>query len=208
MTTDRKGSEPFPSRDWDAAYRRHAWDYLGGIAETPRYSAVAGYAHKLVRRGHILDAGCGEGLLLDYLDIDRFRYTGFDLSPTAIARARRRNVDGNLLCCSLDDFTAPQGTLYDLIIFNETLTSLKNAIEILNRFYAFLQPSGHVVISQFQNPDPNSDAFVFTELFEREVAAGRYPLAAKSEVTDCATGARWRVYCLGTMPQAGPPSSG
>jgi 2-polyprenyl-3-methyl-5-hydroxy-6-metoxy-1,4-benzoquinol methylase len=189
--------------DWETTYRQHDWDYLAGIAEVPRYSVVAGYAHKLARRGRILDAGCGEGVLLEYLDIDRFQYTGFDLSPTAIDRARRRYEGGNLLCCSLDDFTPLQGRRYDLIIFNEVLTSLKNSIAVLNRFYSFLQPSGHVIISQFQNSDPNSNAFIFTQIFEAEIAAGRYPVVATSEVLNCETGRRWRVYCLGDLPRAG-----
>jgi 2-polyprenyl-3-methyl-5-hydroxy-6-metoxy-1,4-benzoquinol methylase len=204
LSDERRDPDPSWQRcpsspDWDATYRQHAWDYLAGIAEAPRYSAVAGYAHKLAHRGHILDAGCGEGVLLDYLAIDRFQYTGFDLSPTAIDRARRRHGSADLLVCSLEDFAPPEGVRYDLIVFNEALTSLKNPIELLNRFYAFLQRSGHVVISQFQNSEPNSNALIFTQTFEKEIAAGRYPVVAKSEVLNCETGRRWRVYCLGVL---------
>lgn len=186
-------------RDWDASYRQGDCDYFAGIAETPRYAAVAGYVHKFVQEGYILDAGCGEGGLLEYLGLSRLQYTGFDLSPTAIDRARQRYRGINLICCSLDEFVPRQGERYDVIVFNEVLTSLKNSIEILNRFYTFLQPSGHIVISQFQNSDPDSNAFIFTQIFEAEIAAGRYPVVAKSEVLNCETGRRWRVYCLGDL---------
>jgi 2-polyprenyl-3-methyl-5-hydroxy-6-metoxy-1,4-benzoquinol methylase len=213
VTTEQQNPEPsqehrLPPINWDETYRQHAWDYLAGIGETPRYSAVAGYVLKLVRRGHVLDAGCGEGLLLEYLNIDRIRYTGFDISPTAIHRACQRYRSANLFSCSLDDFAPPAGDRYDIIIFNEVLTSLERSTEILNRFYTFLQPSGHIIISQFQHPDPNSNACIFTQKLEGEIAAGRYPVVAKSEVLNCQTGLRWKVYCLGDSRRVGELWSG
>ena len=208
VTTERQNPEPLQEHrlrptDWEETYRQHAWDYLAALAETPRYSAVAGYVHKLACRRHVLDAGCGEGMLIEYLDMNRLHYTGFDVSPTAIDRARQRYGGAYFVCCSLDDFTPPHGERYDLIIFNEVLTSLKNSIEILNRFYTFLQPSGHIIISQFQNSNPNSNACIFTQMLEAEIAAGRYPVVSNSEVQNCETGRRWRVYCLGDLRSAG-----
>jgi 2-polyprenyl-3-methyl-5-hydroxy-6-metoxy-1,4-benzoquinol methylase len=208
MSIEQKNSAPSPEHrpspiDWEQSFRQHAWDHLAGIAETPRYSAVAGYVHKLLHRGHILDAGCGEGLLIEYLDLGRYRYTGVDLSSTAIHRARQRHSAANLLSCSLEDFAPAGDDRYDLIIFNEVLATLKNAIAMLKQFYRFLQPSGHVIISQFQNADPNSNAFIFTHKLDEEIEAGGYPVVAKSEVLNCETGLRWKVYCLGNLRRPG-----
>lgn len=191
--------KPIPVADWDRTYREGNWDYLSSIAETPRYATIAGYVHKLVGHGNILDAGCGEGLLIDYLDIGRLRYTGFDLSPTAIDRARKRYGGVTLFSCSLDDFRPANGEKYDVIVFNEVLTSLDRSILILNRFFAFLTPSGHIVISQFQNSNPNSNANIFTTALDAEIAAGRYHVTAKSQTRDCATGLCWNAYCLANL---------
>ena len=90
LSIERHDAEPpreekqAPGVNWDQTFREGKWEYLHSIAETPRYAAVAGYVHKLLRRGNLLDAGCGEGLLVDYLDINRIRYTGFDLSPISV----------------------------------------------------------------------------------------------------------------------------
>jgi 2-polyprenyl-3-methyl-5-hydroxy-6-metoxy-1,4-benzoquinol methylase len=213
LSIERHDAEPpreekqAPGVNWDQTFREGKWEYLHSIAETPRYAAVAGYVHKLLRKGNLLDAGCGEGLLVDYLDINRIRYTGFDLSPTAIHRAREQYGALTFLPCSFDDFTPPGRETYDVIVFNEALTSLERPIEILNRFYAFLRPSGHIIISQFQHPDPNSNAMVFTRALGVEIAAGRYLDVTKSEVLNCETGLRWRVYCLGDLRRSGEPSS-
>ena len=193
--------------NWDQSFREGKWEYLRSIAETPRYAAVAGYVHKFLRHGNLLDAGCGEGLLVDCLDINRIRYTGFDLSPTAIHRAREQYGALTFLPCSFDDFTPPGRETYDVIVFDESLMSLKRPIEILNRFYAFLRPSGHTIISQFQHPDPNSNAIVFTRTLDVEIAGGGFPVEAKSEVLNCETGLRWTVYCLSDLRRGGEPSS-
>jgi 2-polyprenyl-3-methyl-5-hydroxy-6-metoxy-1,4-benzoquinol methylase len=73
----------------------------------------------------VLDAGCGEGLLLDCLALDRFTYTGCDLSPTAIERARKRHNTANLVACSSDAFEPARGEQYDAIVLNEVLATLE-----------------------------------------------------------------------------------
>lgn len=67
MSSERHDAEPAreekqaPGVNWDQTFREGKWEYLHSIAETPRYAAVVGYVHKLLRQGNLLDAGCGEG---------------------------------------------------------------------------------------------------------------------------------------------------
>jgi 2-polyprenyl-3-methyl-5-hydroxy-6-metoxy-1,4-benzoquinol methylase len=190
------------SIDWEETFRQHRWDYLAEIGETPRYSAVAGYIHKLVRRGRILDAGCGEGVLIDYLDPSRIEYTGFDLSPTAIDRARQRYCVGNLCSCPIETFIPPENERYDVIVFNEVLSQVEHPIEEIDRFSTFLKPRGHVIISLFQSPRPEARGVFVTRMLETEIAARRITPVAAAEVLNCETGLRWRVYCLGSMREA------
>jgi 2-polyprenyl-3-methyl-5-hydroxy-6-metoxy-1,4-benzoquinol methylase len=186
-----------PVPDWDATFRNGQWSNLGSLSQTARHAVVAGYIHKLVPRGHVLDAGCGEGVLIEYLDLGRIQYTGFDLSPTAIERARVVYPNVGLLSCSIEEFTPPDGVHYDLVAFNDSLATLEAPIEMLDRYFSFLRPGGHVVVSQFQPPDPNANGALFTRMFEAELEARRYPALVRSEVLNRDTGQRWRSYCLG-----------
>src|SRR5262249_47190801 len=76
---------------WDRQYARGEWEGLKSVEESERYRHVA----DLCRLGHvrptILDVGCGEGVLLDWLlhvTGAMPRYVGIDLSAEAIRRAR------------------------------------------------------------------------------------------------------------------------
>lgn len=202
MTNERYTPESWrrqysPVPDWDATFRNGQWNNLGSLNQTARHAVVAGYIHKLVPQGHVLDAGCGEGVLIDYLDKGRIQYTGFDVSPTAIERARVAYPNVDLLSCSIEEFAPPEGVLYDLVAFNDSLATLEAPIEMLDRFFSFLRPGGHVIVSQFQPPDPNANGALFTRMFEAELEAGRYPVLVRSEVLNRDTGQRWRSYCLG-----------
>jgi 2-polyprenyl-3-methyl-5-hydroxy-6-metoxy-1,4-benzoquinol methylase len=188
--------------DWDASYRQHDWDYLAGIAETPRYALVAGYIHKLVGGGSVLDAGCGEGVLIDYLDLNRFKYCGFDISPTAIERAQLRHANVELLVASAENFIPRDNDKYDVIAFTEVLAQVESPVATLARFRAFLRPAGHIIVSQFHSPNPESKGTIFKRAFEAEIAAGRVNVVATSEVLNCTTGLRWTIYCLGNTPAA------
>jgi len=186
-----------PTLDWEETFQRNVWDYLGEVGETPRYAVVAGYIHKLLPRGRILDVGCGEGVLLDYLDPERIDYSGFDISPTAVTRARRINVDAKITVGSMDDFKPAENETYEIIVFNESLQSVRQPIETLRRFFGFLTPSGHIIISLFHNRNPESVGALCTRSFKAEIQAGRVNVIAASEVLNCESGLKWTIYCLG-----------
>lgn len=75
----------------DEAYRTGAYDFVETLAMVPRLGAIAAYVKQLGCR-HVLDLGCGTGLLLPHLD-PAIAYTGIDISPTAIDTARSRFRD-------------------------------------------------------------------------------------------------------------------
>ena len=211
MTIEQKNpgspqERPFSLIDWEATFQQHSWDYLAEIGETPRYSVVAGYIHKLMRRGHILDAGCGEGVLIDYLDLSRIEYSGFDLSPTAIDRARQRYAVVNLISSPIETFIPPANEHYDIIVFNEVLSQVEHPIKELDRFSTFLRPGGHVIISLFQGARPQARGAVATRVLETEITARRIAAVAAAEVLNCDTGLRWKVFCLrGTQTDGRAP---
>jgi 2-polyprenyl-3-methyl-5-hydroxy-6-metoxy-1,4-benzoquinol methylase len=187
-------------QNWEESYRRGDWDFLAEIGEAPRNALVAGYVHKLVGRGRVLDVGCGEGVLLDYLDLGRIDYTGFDVSPTAVERARARAQEPSaiLFVASMDEFEPSHDQRFDMIIFNESLSHSSQSIKTLYRFFNYLTSSGYVLISQFQTFKARSDAAYFTPLLKAEMAAGRLSPSHTSEVLNCDNGIRWKIYCFRT----------
>jgi 2-polyprenyl-3-methyl-5-hydroxy-6-metoxy-1,4-benzoquinol methylase len=185
-----------PIDDWDDMFRRGQWDHLAGKAEIPHYALIAGYAHKLIGRGRVLDAGCGEGVLIDYLDLGRLDYVGFDISETAISRARQRAPSARLLISGIDEFPIDQERPYDAIIFNEVLPAVRDPLATLDRFCGILEPGGVAIISLYQNPDERANAKILTRMLEAELALGRYTVVAKAVATSSEEQMTWNVYCL------------
>ena len=129
-------------QNWDATFRNGKWDYLSDLGEMPRYALIAGYIRKFKRDGTVLDAGCGQGILFDYLDAGSIAYSGFDVSEAAIAEARRRAPGGQLSVCNVEEYQTDRTTTFDVIIFNEVLPHVEDPIGTLDRFVNILNPEG------------------------------------------------------------------
>jgi 2-polyprenyl-3-methyl-5-hydroxy-6-metoxy-1,4-benzoquinol methylase len=185
-----------PIGDWDEMFRRGEWDHLAGKPEIPHYALIAGYAHKLIGRGRLLDAGCGEGVLIDYLDHGRLDYVGFDISETAISRARLRSPSARLLVSSIDEFPLDQERPIDAIIFNEVLPAVQDPLGVLDRFLDILNAGGIAIVSLYQSPDERANARILTRMLETELALERYTVVAKAVVTSSREQMTWNVYCL------------
>lgn len=72
----------------ETAHASGAYDYLLSTAMTPRLGIIAGYVRTL-GVVDLLDVGCGNGALCGYLPLEA-KYTGIDISSTAIHRAKER----------------------------------------------------------------------------------------------------------------------
>jgi 2-polyprenyl-3-methyl-5-hydroxy-6-metoxy-1,4-benzoquinol methylase len=180
---------------WNERFRDGAWRHLGSIAESPRYGVVAAYVHKL-GGGRVLDAGCGEGFLADYLDLGRVEYTGCDISTAAIARARDRHPGLRWSSCSLESLVQTTDERYDVLVLNEVLASLERPIETLRRCAGLAEPGGHLVISQYQGAGGTSFAATFAAELEAEIAGGRFALLGTVELAEPQAHLRWRISCV------------
>jgi len=67
---------------WEKEYEKGQWNYLDKESiERSRTAIVAVFVSYMVDNGIILDVGCGEGVLADYLSDElRANYTGIDIS--------------------------------------------------------------------------------------------------------------------------------
>ncbi|MGH0031905.1 MAG: class I SAM-dependent methyltransferase [Myxococcota bacterium] len=73
----------------------------------------------LPRGGHVLDAGCGEGVVADWMSRNGFTALGVDIAPSAIERARSMYPEGPALRFDVADLRrkAPAGEKpFDVVI--------------------------------------------------------------------------------------------
>ncbi len=138
---------------WEHKYAAGRWDYMRELHELPRYAVVANLVHRVAPAGRILDVGCGEGLLVDHLRrLGYGRYTGIDISETAIAAATKARADDRTTfeACDAETYAIPDD--FDLVVFNESLAYLREPLETIARYQSRLAPGGIFVVSMFVTP--------------------------------------------------------
>ena len=96
----------------------------------------------------ILDAGCGEGHLLEKLykyqaDND---YYGVDLTEIALVKARQRCPQAKFILSDLAKIDLPSAG-FDIIICTETLEHISNYRGVLKEFERLLKPNGCLIIT-------------------------------------------------------------
>ena len=162
------GTVPLSKERWEEEYDGGVWDYLAGEEEATRYRAIlellddalpspAEPGARDTERGAVLDLGCGEGVLVDFLRAaggsEGCRYTGVDLSERAIEAARAARGDQLTRFVVADAETwEPGPERFDAIVLNECLYYFHEPLETLRRYLGALAPGGVVVISMYEAP--------------------------------------------------------
>jgi len=180
--------------DWEPLFCEGAGDILA--AEVPAYALVAGYVHRFVERGAALDAGCGEGRLAAYLDLERLAYSGFDVSPTAVSRARTAVRRGEVCECSIEAFSPPDDRFFDAVIFKGSLPSIEDPLGEIDRYLRFLTLEGVVIVSLYINPKPSGNSSLLARLLEQACVSGRYRLIEQAHTTSVTHNRAWQVFVL------------
>jgi 2-polyprenyl-3-methyl-5-hydroxy-6-metoxy-1,4-benzoquinol methylase len=138
---------------WDREYAAGEWAKLGKLDEMPRYALVAGYSRTIGSNASVLDVGCGEGHLANWLFQDgKRRYVGIDLSSVAIQQARAR-VSPEARFEVADATTFDPGDRFDIIVLNEVLYYMDQPEQVVERYEDFLNPGGVFIISMFRVPE-------------------------------------------------------
>ena len=101
---------------------------------------------RYLRRGQLLDIGCGDGHFVHHMARHGWDATGLDFSPSAIARARRIPNGGRFRLGTLDDFDFPPGRL-DLITLWQVLEHIGEPRPLLARCHELLKRGGVLVVA-------------------------------------------------------------
>lgn len=144
----------YPQRhDIESAEGQHNsgyWDYLNAGYEAARYGIISAYLKHYAEGASVLDVGCGKGILVHHLPLDRIQsYQGIDIAPSAIKAAQQRFDNPKLKFEEADVMTYSPNGLYKLMVFNEMLYYFENPIALIRRYSQQLEHNGYIVVSLF-----------------------------------------------------------
>lgn len=168
------------------------WQGLDSAAQLPRYRAVA----RLVRANSIvLDVGCGTGVLAGFLPTSN--YLGIEPSIIAAERAQR----GGLVVHHGFAEAFNPWSLYDYIIFNESIYYSADPVGLLAKYAACLGAGGTVIVSIWQRPERRSWKDAVWAALGRKRAPSN--VAVTRMVVDAAAKWGWRIASDELIPRPG-----
>lgn len=181
---------PRSRAEWNADYRRGRWDYLEGLPERSRQMIVLGYLLGRAPRPRVLDVGCGTGGFLATAPLFPIaRYHGIDASDVAVERARERfasalSFPATFEVADFEDFECDD--LYDVIVFNESISYADDPVAVLARFERGLTFDGVFVVSLCYN--------WWDEPMMRRITRARHVLHSTDVINE--EGLTWHVRVL------------
>lgn len=150
--SNRKKRSSESSRSWDPVAEWYAgWSGATGSRHHRRIAIPALLDLLDPRPGeHLLDLGCGPGALAPHVVASRARYTGVDLSPRLIAKARRhhgrtgRFVVGDATSIALLDVVGR--ATHDAVAYLLSIQDIAPLADTLAVAAAALRPGGRLAI--------------------------------------------------------------
>lgn len=136
---------------WEKQYTTTEWDFLASEDEKEHYETLLNQIKKAGPPESILDIGCGEGVLYDYLKRSLtvpFGYQGIDISENAVAKGLQK-FPGISLKAMDYDFERLDGR-FKLIILNEVLYYFVKPLKTLTKaLHENLADDGIMIISMY-----------------------------------------------------------
>jgi 2-polyprenyl-3-methyl-5-hydroxy-6-metoxy-1,4-benzoquinol methylase len=144
---------PVTRETWEKQFENGIWNVLRTGREEAHYQALAALCAGINPQASILDVGCGEAVLLEYLQRVQeatFTYIGTDIARQAVSRAACRHP--GVLFYHMDaERHKPEG-VFDLMVFNEVLYYFSRPLTVLRGYEDNLKPGGALIISMCEYP--------------------------------------------------------
>jgi predicted TPR repeat methyltransferase len=96
---------------------------------------------------HIVDAGCGTGLLAQHLRPYARRLVGVDLSPKMLEKAAKRALYDELVAAELASFLRSSPGAFDVVASSDTLVYFGDLRDVLSAACAALRPGGRLLFT-------------------------------------------------------------
>jgi 2-polyprenyl-3-methyl-5-hydroxy-6-metoxy-1,4-benzoquinol methylase len=191
------------------------WQGLRLQRQAPRYREIARLVELYGDKGKILDVGCGEGVLLDYLNLANVsQYTGIEASATAIGGVVLTRSQDKVERLTAEQYQ-PCPSSWDVVVLNEMLYYLRDPAAIIDKFAKGLTKNGVLLISICQKKDSlNAKALArkallwlcrpgvvrgnrhCTRIIESHFQKGRYQVRDCFEVNGKIGMDPWRIYVV------------
>ena len=126
------------------------WQGLMSTDQAGRYLAIARAVERNCPAGAVLDVGCGEAVLREYLP-ESVEYTGIEPSSMAASLARTRSGPIQIIHGRCEDVDL-RGRTWDCIVFNEVLYYLADPVGVVTKYAQLITRGGIVITSIFQKP--------------------------------------------------------
>lgn len=115
------------------------WWFQGRLAIVK--SILSRYMDRAPRKGHVLDVGCGTGLVLNALR--RWEPLGIDFSYLALQFSQRRGAQ-NLLRGDVTELPIASDSM-DLILALDLMEHIEDDKRLTDEFFRVLQPGGYLM---------------------------------------------------------------
>jgi 2-polyprenyl-3-methyl-5-hydroxy-6-metoxy-1,4-benzoquinol methylase len=140
---------------WNKEWKSGAWTYMDTVAvERARVAVISAVLIPMFGNANasVLDIGCGEGPIADFLTPDQKRqYVGVDISKEAVIAAKKARGSGGesglkFVHAPAHEF-APVNK-FDVVVFSEVLYYVEYE-KVLKQYEGYLNPGGIIIISIF-----------------------------------------------------------
>lgn len=136
-------------KDWN--HWSGDWQGLSSDTQAPRYHAIAGVINGFCPQSSVLDVGCGEAVLWEYLP-EGTTYLGIEPSAKAGESARAKCGVDCIINCTGEDFDAGERR-WDCVVFNEVLYYSRRPLRLLDKYSRLVKQGGIIIISIYQKPE-------------------------------------------------------
>ena len=124
--------------------------------EVERLNPLADFSSRIPQMGHILDAGCGNGLYSRYLS-EEFKVIGVDISEKQIELAKQNAPKANFICEDMTKINYPDEYFDGILSFYAIIHVPRDEhYDLLSNFYRMLKFNGAVLLIFQSNNDPES----------------------------------------------------
>lgn len=179
-------------RNWEQEYADGRFDFLDRPHEQLRHAVIS----CMISRhspGAVIDLGCGRGQQLEWLrPQDVARYTGVDVSATALAAIPPSPIPTETVVSSIEDYHPPAHQV-GAIICAEALYFLEDPVGQLQRVARETKSASAIVISLVvpneKKPNWRKDVDLVWDAFERS----GLPLVDRVRVGSSAAQIAWDV---------------
>jgi SAM-dependent methyltransferase len=133
-------------------YDKVSYDYRKD-ADTAAFSSdyaqwLAELTSLLPPESKVLELGCGCGVPVAEILSENFAFTGIDISPVQIERARRLVPQADFICADMTELNFPAQSLAAIVSFYAIIhVPLEEQPALFAKLFEWLQPGGYLLVT-------------------------------------------------------------